>query len=442
MVGVFVPHAGSQSDTTPPAISVVNVHAFIFHLLATVELNEEGTVWCGAILNSGLGTVAPSAVQMKNDLPPVAGRGTSTVSANTQTNIPIIGLSPGTVYDVYCYAEDVWFNGMQPAAIDATKQEALVTASGGDYNRPIFSYVPPFQIVESTTIKVYVKLNEDGNVWCVAKRDTGGGTTEPTSHEIINNIGVDGWATAVIVAQNLYIAGMLIYGLLEGSTYDVYCFAKDVAGNGIDNTPSLTRDTTAITATKRSGIATDTTLIAAAFTLQGPGGVVLPYSVEPATWNPYLPKIVTSGNQERRDLESWNAPLVFLEAWLMSHSDLESRGCTHVPAPPPGFVWLALVRRGGCTFHEKAIRAHLAGYQGLIVINSQNGKLPDMTANSLDAAAKIPSWIISNTDGGALAQAIADANSPLAISVEDVRNKPRLGAWQSDSFGERSYITH
>lgn len=438
---VLVEEAGSQVDTTPPIIDVVNVHPFIFHFLVTVNLNEEGTVWCGAILNSGGGTVAPSAVQLKGNLAPLVGHGTSAVAANTHVNIAVAGLLPGTAYDLYCYAEDASFNGLTPASITATKEEGLVTASGGDYVRPTLAYVAPYQLVESTTIRIFVQLNEDGTVWCVAKLDAGSGTTVPTSAEIIGNAGVDSWATGVIVAQNLYKAELPLTGLSEGSTYDVYCFGKDVAGNGIDNTPAFVEDTTAIPATKRAGIATDSTLIASIFRLQSASGVV-EYRVEPATWNLQLPNCVFSGTQERRDLESWNAPLTFPEAWLVSHSDHSGRGCTSLPAAPVGFVRLAVVRRGGCSFREKAMRAHLAGYQGLVVIDMQSGALPDMTVQNTDQVAQIPAWILSAADGEALVQAIAASDQPIAAYVSDLRRKPLLGPLQSDAFGARVYATH
>lgn len=427
-------------DTTPPVLIISAVQPFIFHFLVTVQLNEDGTVYCGALVNSGTATIPPSVYQLKSNVG-LAGHGTKTVSGNSFSNVVVSTLMPGTAYDVYCFAEDTMLNGIGVDGITASKQTGLVTASGGDYVAPTLEYVAPYQVIESTSIVVYVRLNEDGTVWCVAKRDAGSGTTAPSSLEIRNNVNVDAWGTTAVNAQTYYAGAIYLGSLLEGATYDVYCFAIDMAGNGIDNTPAYNANASAIPATKRAGLQTLSTLSSTSFQVTTATGMVY-YTAQPATWNLGLPRRIVSGVQELRDIESWSTPLS-LQVSLVSHDADANRGCSKMTAVPPGFRWVALVWRGLCTFRDKALRAHRAGYEAIIVVNHQTGVLPDMTANSADEAMEIPGWIIGRSDGEALINfAKFSTTGPLLVQVTDVRRKPRLGIGQCDAFGCRPYATH
>jgi len=288
-------------------------------------------------------------------------------------------------------------------------------------------------------------MSEDGTLWCVAKRDAGSGTAAPSSSDIINNQNVDAWAVTPITPQNLYVATLRVAGLLEDSMYDVYCFARDMSGNFLDGTPALPANTSAINATKISGIRTLTTLVATQFRVITESGVTY-YRAEPATWNAQLPRSVYVGGVERRDLESWNAPVSIQDALVMSLSGDNANGCLRVPVAPQGGRWIALVRRGMCKFRKKATGIYRAGYQGLIVIDHQvspaYGSLPDMTAGSDDGTMPIPGWIMGRSDGDQLVQTIS--NTPpgfLKVDIADLRSKPRLGDFQSDSFGVRVYAT-
>lgn len=431
-------------DNTPPALVVSYVQPFIKHVLVTVQLNEDGTVWCGALLNSGAGTYTPSSFQLKTGQL-LDAQGSTSVVANEFPQLGLLGLRPGTMYDVYCYAEDTWINGISNDAIAATRQEGIVTASGGDYVIPVLEYTAPYAVVANTHIVLYLEMSEDGEVWCVAIRDLGSGTQPPSRTQIVDNIGVDSWARESALASNNYKVILTLGGLMEGTTYDAYCFARDMSGNGIDGTPSYVEDTSAISSTRRAGMTTMSILKPSLFRVTD-GSATVEYTVQPATWNAQLPRVVISGNQERQDLESWRSPIALAGAGLVSLAMHATLGCSKLPPAPRSGNWLALLRRGRCSFEEKASRASRAGFQGIVIIDSlydpPRGVLADMTAGPADGKIPIPGWLVGRTHGEALASlAITTVSGPLALYVSDLRRKPRLGPGQSDDFGLRVYAT-
>eukprot|EP00933_Yihiella_yeosuensis_P081572 TRINITY_DN95224_c0_g1_i1.p1 TRINITY_DN95224_c0_g1~~TRINITY_DN95224_c0_g1_i1.p1 ORF type:complete len:478 (+),score=73.42 TRINITY_DN95224_c0_g1_i1:108-1541(+) len=435
-------------DTTPPTLSVVFVQPFIFHLLVNVQLNEDGKVYCGALLSSNSWT--PSAYELKNNQN-LRGHGTATVTGGVHTNVIVSGLLPGTIYDVFCYAEDTMLNGMSVADVAATQRFAVATASGGDYVAPTFSYVSPFQTMESQAMIIYVQLSEDGTVWCVARKDSGSGTSVPSSAEIQQNLNVDAWGTTPITAANLYQGAIRLFGLSEDTIYDVYCFAKDMSNNGIDGTPAFPADSTKIAATKRAGLRTLAIYNPSRLSVFFSSGTQY-YTVEPATWNLHLPTChrAWQGNEKQkrcgRDLESWKNPLELKSARLVSQASHPSSGCAgQLPAAPMGGgPFVLLLRRGKCSFSQKAVNAHRSGYSGILVIDHQlvlyQGVLPDMTAGGDDASVSTPAWIIGKSDGEVLASAAAAMQGGwISLDLIDQYRKPRLGDLQSDRYGLRVY---
>jgi len=438
-------------DVIPPELVVVHIQPFISHMLVTVEMNEDGRAYCGVVLDTGGGSTTPSAAQLKSG-DGLASSGASDVLAQTHTHVLIPLLSPDTSYDVYCYAEDEFLNGISWFAIAATMHGSIVTAAGGDNVAPTLAYTPPYEVRESTALTVYVQMSEDGTVWCVARRDYGSGTTVPTSGEIRLNVNVDAWAMESITPENLYVAGLRLVGLLEDTTYDIYCFGEDVVGNGIDGSPAFVPDPNAIASTKRSSLKTLATLTGTLFSVVTAAGLTV-YNVEPATWNLYLPRGPSPGlrypsvGEDHRDLESWSAPLDLHGSMLVNHIGDARRGCGKLPAVPRGLSWVALLRRGACQFSEKAVRARRAGYHGVVVVDYRPGApaplLPAMTAGGDDEAVGVPAWIIDKASGEAIAQAVTDsADALLTVNIVDHRRKPTLGNLQSDAFGFRIYATH
>ncbi|CAJ1329238.1 unnamed protein product, partial [Effrenium voratum] len=219
-------------------LQIEDVQPFIFHVLVTVRLNEAGSVYCGAVKT--LSSYTPSISQMKTGSS-LDGHDSASVTANAYVNLAVGVLEPATLYDVFCYAEDLFVNGFTLSQIASTKN-SIATASGGDYVAPTFSWVLPTSVSESNAVTVYFQLNEDGTVWCVAKEDAGLGTTTPTSGEILLNSNVDSWGTQTVEAALSHKASIKLDGLREGTTYDVYCFAEDTAGNFLDGTPAYAAD--------------------------------------------------------------------------------------------------------------------------------------------------------------------------------------------------------
>ncbi|CAE8596721.1 unnamed protein product, partial [Polarella glacialis] len=394
-----------QADTTPPSLNVLTVQAYIFHILVTVQMDETGIIYCGAVLHSG--SYTPSAYELKTGTN-LKGHGSVNAAANTRSNVVVNGLSASTSYDLFCYAEDASFNGISNAAILATKKPSVITASGGDYVAPVLKYVAPYFTAESQALYINVEMSEDGTVWSVALKDSGSGTTVPTSSAIMNNVGVDSWGTHPIAAQQLYKATIRLGGLQEDTVYDIYSFARDMSGNGIDNTPAYPSNVTKIAETKFAGLRTLAVWIPSKVSVAYAIGST-EYALEPATWNTHLPKCLPGvGSSHFRcgpDLESWSTPPVLTNSQLVSLASHASAGCSgHLQATPPASgTYVLLLRRGKCAFAKKALQAERAGYSGLLLVDHQTnldrGVLPDMTAESQDATISIPAWIIGKTNG-------------------------------------------
>ncbi|CAE7647882.1 unnamed protein product [Symbiodinium sp. CCMP2456] len=430
------------ADTTPPVLQIEDTKPFIFHVLMTVRLNENGFVSCAALETAT--SYTPSISQMKTGTG-LDGYDSTSAVANTYYNLVVAVLAPATLYDLYCYAEDSFVNGFTLSQIAATRQ-VIATASGGDYVAPVFSYLPPNFVVESTAVTVYVQLNEDGTVWCVAREDTGSGTITPTSAEILLNTNVAAWATTTVQASQNYQSSMRLAGLSEGTTYDLYCFAQDAAGNYIDGTPALASDPSKISAT-RLPFQTLSIFIPSTLIVTAPGPVQ--YPVKPAAWNTFLPACTGEpllGERCERDAESWQKPPQYPNHKLISLDSHPSDGCFgHLPpAARGGGPFVLLLRRGKCAFARKARRARAAGYDALLVVDQQPvqyfSTLPDMIADS-DENPGIPSWILGKTDGNALLSTLASYTAGyVTLDITDAYRMPALGIYQSDIYGQRVYM--
>jgi len=323
-------------DTAPPVLDVVNVQPFILHCLVTISLDEEGYVYCGALMSAAGGTYTPSAFQLKTGSG-LDGHGLSAAHPNTHTHVILAGLSPGTAYDVYCYAEDLLLNGVAAAEVAASRQPGVVTASGGDYVAPTLEYVAPLEVIENTAITLFVRLSEDGTVWCVARQDRGAGTVAPSAAQVRGNLDVDAWGVEAVTAAGSYKAAVRLPGLREGSVYDAYCFAVDASGNGLDGSPALVPDPGAIGATKRAGLRTLLRLQATELRVHTSTGERR-CAAEPAAWNSLLPRQAAPG--------SWGPPS-FQAAGLVAPAAAASHGCGQLPAAPRGGGPLVAVLRRG-----------------------------------------------------------------------------------------------
>lgn len=430
------------ADTTPPVLKISRARGYLYHILLTVQSNEDGMVYCGALRNTGSGTYVPSVYQLTTGTG-LDGYGTHSVTANTFTQVLVVNLLPSRVYDLYCYATDAVLNGISLTAIGNTRQAMVATASGGDYTPPTIAYVSPYQAIDSLEVTVYLQMSEDGVIYCVACQDHGSGTTAPTGNQIKHGNGVyDAWGKVDIIASNLYKGYIIFQGLAEDTAYDVYCFGVDMSGNGIDGSPAYAIDQTKIDATNRT-VHTLAVFVATRFYLMTPAAGTVRYDVEPATWNQLLPSSWGQGCLERRTIESWRTPLEIAGAQVVNHASHATLGCEGLPAVPRlGGPFLALLRRGRCTFTQKALEAHAAGFAGLLVIDSIYGGLPDMTAPVDDTIVQVPAWITSSAIGDTIIAALSGTPPGFATAdVAEVHRKPKLGERQKDEFGLRRYAT-
>ena len=99
-------------------------------------------------------------------------------------------------------------------------------------------------------------------------------------------------------------------------------------------------------------------------------------------------------------------------------------GCVHMSAGAlKGTV--ALVRRGKCTFHKKAVVLRKAGAVGMIVINNvKGGQLFSMTDDTVDRDSTLPAVLISDVSGEFL-EARVEEETQLGESVQ-VRTPPAI----------------
>jgi len=130
------------------------------------------------------------------------------------------------------------------------------------------------------------------------------------------------------------------------------------------------------------------------------------------------------------------------------------QGCASnmLPAAPTRQGAVLLSRRGGCTFYQKALIAHEAGFCGLLVANVRSGvpvhrtyglvELPDMTAEpeALDSSVMTPAWSISKAAGDAIYSFFL-ANGTVLVQALDDPQKTALGSFQADEFGVRDHQT-
>lgn len=154
-------------DLSPPSLSVLDaVSSTQDSITLAVQLDEEGTVWCAAVLDR---QPAPTLNQV------IAAGFSMEVEANSTVNVTISRLIRDTEYDTYCFARDdgtrsakndtleVQFSTKNPISYDevlASKHDAHV----------IYDSLPPVLVSTdprhndfgvSTTPNITLTFNED-----------------------------------------------------------------------------------------------------------------------------------------------------------------------------------------------------------------------------------------------------------------------------------------
>jgi hypothetical protein len=230
------------NDITPPVITIVKSHSPENSLVVvTLQLDEEGTVFCytptlsnintvGFTVQYGASTVVTAADIDRNVLVEVTSAGTNHFSYEEETQYTIFCAAKDTATNPDCSGCSVPNLSTLAEATAAMNNIGLVTTL--DQSPPVFTHLGARGISE-TQIRVTFSLNEAGTVYCRATRTDAG---EPTLH--INHIIQAGF---VQVQQNDTTPSKLELDidkltnqageslLMSGTGYDVYCWARDVA---------------------------------------------------------------------------------------------------------------------------------------------------------------------------------------------------------------------
>jgi hypothetical protein len=172
----------------------------------------------------------------------------------------------------------------------------------------------------------------------------------------------------------------------------------------------------------------------------------------PAVWNVYLPNFGRPklSHLAPLDRESYNIQPSFdgrLIPGVDAASDFnlsvvnssKAYGCGLLAAAPPLEAVAVLLERGLCSFRQKAMSAHNAGFKAILVVSTQRNSslVPDMTAApSSNEAVEVPAWAVSRTDGETLRDWLASDHS-IRLEVQDIPRRPNAGPFAQDAYGIR-----
>lgn len=255
----------------------------------------------------------------------------------------------------------------------------------------------------------------------------------------------------VIINPSSYLAKMKQYTL----TVD-FGAIKDLSGNAFGGLSGTTYQFSTGVSDSRGcyeGNITGATSVGATLVAKAASGTVAHVVANPARWNHWLPRACATG-------EGWrcrcppsagpvsaavNGPLISSPFDLAGQLGSACDG--NVPAAPrPRLSAVLFVRRGICSFQEKAAIAQKAGYCGLLVANDKSGcphryygvhEVPDMTAGPYDEELDIPAWLVARSDADILEG--LQLHGTVTIEVQDSPRKPPLGNGETDGFGLRDH---
>ncbi len=132
-----------------------------------------------------------------------------------------------------------------------------------------------------------------------------------------------------------------------------------------------------------------------------------------------------------------NAGLVIMEDTNSIGND-NYDGCDAATNPGEIQNKLAVVRRGSCTFIQKALNAQNAGALGLVIVNNVPGALQG-GMGGLDPSVNIPSILITKEDGDPLISALESETLEASIPPDNSDNFDFL---RRDSSIDNGVITH
>jgi hypothetical protein len=206
-------------DTTPPAFTSIQGTMYSETVLTmTMQLDETGTIWCMP-LRTGFAEPSVNEILQNNEYNLACGTSPCTVTMQ--------GLDAKTVYDIWCYAEDDNVYPQKPNGQKFTTGQAT-TLTTQDTTPPILTIVSAESPI-STDIRVKVKMEEPGTVWCYS-------WPTATAYGTVNydTVVAGGFASYVGTGQtpggsiNTNVE-VVVTGLVAETQYDTYCTARDTS---------------------------------------------------------------------------------------------------------------------------------------------------------------------------------------------------------------------
>lgn len=214
-------------DTTPPAFAAITGGPVSeTQLQMTMTLSETGTIWCMPV-RSGYAEPSVNEILQHNEYNAMCGTAACTVMMQ--------GLQPKTFYDIWCYAED-----NQQSTFDGLAYSGYLQRPNGykfiygqmkqiwslDTTPPILTIISAESPIR-TDIRVKIKMEEPGTVWCNSFK-TG------TSYGTITFSAVSAGGYMSYVGTGAFPGGAIntnvevtVTDRVEQVQYDTYCTAQD-----------------------------------------------------------------------------------------------------------------------------------------------------------------------------------------------------------------------
>jgi len=222
-------------DQTAPTFQTISGTQFAETVLTmTMTLDEAGTIWCMPVRQD---FAEPSINEILQNNEYNAACGTSACVVTMQ------GLQPKTYYDIWCYTEDDNVYPQQPNGRKFTGGQDL-RLSTLDTTPPVLTIVSAESPI-SIDIRIKIKMEEPGTVWCNSwVVGTAGVVT-------FDSVAAAGYRSYVGLAQdpggpiNTNVE-VVVTDRVEQTQYETYCTAQDASTlNSVNRLVDATTQATA-----------------------------------------------------------------------------------------------------------------------------------------------------------------------------------------------------
>eukprot|EP00927_Polykrikos_kofoidii_P002778 TRINITY_DN11111_c1_g1_i1.p1 TRINITY_DN11111_c1_g1~~TRINITY_DN11111_c1_g1_i1.p1 ORF type:complete len:1928 (+),score=277.30 TRINITY_DN11111_c1_g1_i1:722-5785(+) len=224
---ILWPHAKAVKDsiglvltldqTAPSWLAISGTPYSETQLQMDMTLDEQGTIWCMAVRH-GFAEPSVNEILQNNEY---------STDCGTPCDVMMQGLQSKTTYDVWCYAED---DNVYPQRPNGRK---FMSGAGGqvmtlttlDETPPILTIVSAESPV-SSEIRIKVKMDEPGEVWCNSwvSGSSGVDFTAVISGGYKAYVGNPAQSPNSPINTNVEV---VVGGLQEQTQYDTFCAAQD-----------------------------------------------------------------------------------------------------------------------------------------------------------------------------------------------------------------------